>query len=106
MLEPVRVLAIAAVRGPAARLDIGDVPRLGAQAAQGRRGMKGPRPHAHVIRLQDRAAARAPVIVQRQDHVLKAQWCLDRKSVVEGKSGSVRVDLGGRRIIKKKKTTY
>src|SRR3546814_10955897 len=28
---------------------------------------------------------------------------LDRKSVVEGKSESVRVDLGGRRIIKKKK---
>src|SRR3546814_18832040 len=26
----------------------------------------------------------------------------DRKSVVEGKSGSVRVDLGGGRIIKKK----
>src|SRR3546814_9000579 len=29
----------------------------------------------------------------------------DRKSVVSGKSVSVRVDLGGRRIIKKKKTT-
>src|SRR3546814_14162937 len=29
---------------------------------------------------------------------------LDRKSVVEGKSVSVRVDLGGRRIIKKKKS--
>src|SRR3546814_11416127 len=28
---------------------------------------------------------------------------LDRKSVVEGKSVSVRVDLGGRRLIKKKK---
>src|SRR3546814_14278306 len=28
---------------------------------------------------------------------------LDRKSVVKGKSVSVRVDLGGRRIIKKKK---
>src|SRR3546814_15683808 len=28
----------------------------------------------------------------------------DRKSVVKGKSGSVRVDLGGRRISKKKKT--
>src|SRR3546814_14014338 len=27
----------------------------------------------------------------------------DRKSVVSGKSGSVRLDLGGRRIIKKKK---
>src|SRR3546814_14716100 len=29
----------------------------------------------------------------------------DRKSVVEGKSVSVRVDLGGRRILKKKKNT-
>src|SRR3546814_20794301 len=27
----------------------------------------------------------------------------DRKSVVKGKSGSVRVDLGGRRLLKKKK---
>src|SRR3546814_18767519 len=31
---------------------------------------------------------------------------LDRKSVVEGKSVSVRVDLGGRRPIKKKKKEY
>src|SRR3546814_15548799 len=30
----------------------------------------------------------------------------DRKSVVEGKSVSVRVDLGGRRIIKKKNNIY
>src|SRR3546814_11818463 len=30
----------------------------------------------------------------------------DRKSVVEGKSVSVRVDLGGRRIIKKKNVQY
>src|SRR3546814_19991841 len=30
---------------------------------------------------------------------------VDRKSVVSGKSVSVRVDLGGRRIIKKKKQT-
>src|SRR3546814_20427476 len=29
----------------------------------------------------------------------------DRKSVVSGKRGSVRVNLGGRRITKKKKTT-
>src|SRR3546814_11676887 len=29
---------------------------------------------------------------------------LDRKSVVQGKSVSVRVDLGGRRIMQKKKT--
>src|SRR3546814_17692343 len=30
----------------------------------------------------------------------------DRKSVVRGKSVSVRVDFGGRRIIKKKKSKY
>src|SRR3546814_12509416 len=33
---------------------------------------------------------------------LRPEAVLDRKSVVEGKSVSVRVDLGGRRIIKKK----
>src|SRR3546814_20238233 len=32
----------------------------------------------------------------------RANGATDRKSVVSGKSGSVRVDLGGRRIIKKK----
>src|SRR3546814_17339706 len=32
--------------------------------------------------------------------------CLDRKSVVSGKSVSVRVDLGGRRIIKTKNNGY
>src|SRR3546814_11974003 len=34
---------------------------------------------------------------------LATRWFLDRKSVVEGKSVSVSVELGGRRIIKKKK---
>src|SRR3546814_17878849 len=34
----------------------------------------------------------------------KFDLLLDRKSVVEGKSVSVRVDIGGRRIFKKKKT--
>src|SRR3546814_13942706 len=45
----------------------------------------------------------------RAEHVVNCGglWA-DRKSVVEGKSVSVRVDLGGRRIIKKKniKETY
>src|SRR3546814_13996515 len=35
-----------------------------------------------------------------------ARPILDRKSVVSGKSVSVRVDLGGRRIIKKKKKQH
>src|SRR3546814_473456 len=35
-----------------------------------------------------------------------AEHAVDRKSVVEGKSVSVRVDSGGRRIIQKKKQNY
>src|SRR3546814_12449403 len=42
----------------------------------------------------------------RLDARRRGERRLDRKSVVEGKSVSVRVDLGGRRIIKKKTTTH
>src|SRR3546814_11265265 len=59
-----------------------------------------------------------PVEEQPSNHLKSRDWRdveklqeerrlrnLDRKSVVSGKSVSVRVDLGGRRIIKKKKKT-
>src|SRR3546814_20571160 len=39
---------------------------------------------------------------QIAEHVLDAHGLQARKSVVSGKSVSVRVDLGGRRILKKK----
>src|SRR3546814_16555739 len=39
---------------------------------------------------------------QREDQRLPPRKVTDRKSVVSGKSVTVRVDLGGRRIIKKK----
>src|SRR3546814_20513165 len=42
-------------------------------------------------------------VVERDDPFVTQHDCPDRKSVVEGKSVSVRVDLGGRRIIKQKK---
>src|SRR3546814_14518301 len=45
---------------------------------------------------------RLPQLIDAQRASGKPQ---DRKSVVSGKSGSVRVDLGGRRSIKKKKKT-
>src|SRR3546814_17752408 len=41
---------------------------------------------------------------QAADLELQSKPVQDRKSVVEGKRVSVRVDLGGRRIIKKQKT--
>src|SRR3546814_16043834 len=66
-----------------------------------------PRPegHADVSRKELCRTTRA----RHRDDVMcavfryHAQCCVDRKSVVEGKSVSVRVDDGGRRIIQKKK---
>src|SRR3546814_19980363 len=57
-------------------------------------------------RIRRHACAAAPAA--RRDTRPDGSWrsgtvAADRKSVVEGKSVSVRVDLGGRRIIKKKK---
>src|SRR3546814_15811039 len=55
----------------------------------------------------------AEAVLENDGHLLLARYLVgrtadrmrseDRKSVVEGKSVSVRVDLGGSRIIKKKK---
>src|SRR3546814_8780433 len=46
------------------------------------------------------------VVAQRSgDRAVCVAKTRDRKSVVEGKSVSVRVDLGGRRVIKKKTIT-
>src|SRR3546814_11545812 len=45
----------------------------------------------------------AEVELGHHDPRIAAEHLADRKSVVQGKSVSVRVDLGGRRIITKKK---
>src|SRR3546814_19330535 len=51
----------------------------------------------HALDAHDRAGAR------RMDKLAGAQVHAERKNVVYGKRVSERVDLGGRRIIKKKK---
>src|SRR3546814_20678537 len=53
----------------------------------------------YVILTHDEIDERLPA-----PHVVEIGPLQDRKSVVSGKSVSVRVDLGGRRIIKKKQT--
>src|SRR3546814_13421473 len=54
-----------------------------------------------IIREDNRAIVRAASAASKAaDYLLAFR---DRKSVVEGKSVTVRVDLGGRRIIKKNK---
>src|SRR3546814_13203624 len=52
-----------------------------------------------LVALQHALHVAGSVVVLVADHVRVE---LDRKSVVQGKSVSVRVDLGGRRIIKNK----
>src|SRR3546814_20465834 len=64
----------------------------------------------HVLRLRKGIQQPVRLSGEKLAPALKAllsgkETCLgDRKSVVSGKSVSVRVDLGGRRSIKKKKT--
>src|SRR3546814_13676780 len=57
----------------------------------------------HRIHLGRYATAGLGLIITEATHV-SAQ--ADRKSVVSGKSVSVRVDLGGRGVIKKKNNNY
>src|SRR3546814_13210445 len=68
------------------------------RALPGRRS-PGPKDQAHLLR-EPRGVG---VGRGRQGNALRHGAHQDRKSVVEGKSVSVRLDLGGRRIIKKKK---
>ena len=72
VLQPVGVLAVAAVGRPARGLDIGGAPRLGPERAQRRRRMKGAGAHLDIIGLQDHAALPRPEILQLEDQRLKA----------------------------------
>src|SRR3546814_2282418 len=59
-------------------------------------------PHFHILMHEQDSPVRK-ALLEEQWRSGFSHWRLDRKSVVSGKSVSVRVDLGGRRIIKKKK---
>src|SRR3546814_5305486 len=63
--------------------------------------------HATMLAEGRRLAKIAPNVAVKvpltRDGLRTCRALADRKSVVSGKSVSVRVDLGGRRIIKKKK---
>src|SRR5579859_384794 len=71
MLQPVWVLAIAAVLRPPRRLHIGGVPLFWPERAQGRRRVKRAGTHFHVVGLQDDATPIRPVALQRQDQTLE-----------------------------------
>ena len=69
-LQPVGVLAVAGVVGSDAGLDVGDVPRLRAENAQGGGRVAGARPDLGVERLGDERTPRGPELLEPQDHLL------------------------------------
>ena len=64
MLAAIGVLPVAAVLGPAARLDEGRIERLRTQRAQEGGRIEGGGAFLHVIRLREQAAAAAPIFLQ------------------------------------------
>src|SRR5690606_34026392 len=93
VLQPVGVLAVAAVRRAAAGLDVGRIPDFRADGAQEGGGMEGPRTHLHVVGLQDHAALLGPEALQRKDQALEGlggRVCLchvfHRSTVKKGRS--------------------
>src|SRR3546814_3508631 len=73
MLKPVRIFAIAPIGRPPRGLDIGRFPRVRPQCAQRRRRMESPGPHLKIIGLEDDTAPLAPIMLKREDQVLKTE---------------------------------
>jgi hypothetical protein len=73
MLQPIRILAIAAIGGSARWLHIRGVPGLRAEAAQESGRVKGAGAYFGVERLDQHAALAGPVLLQAQDDVLKSR---------------------------------
>ena len=89
VLQPVGVLAVAAVLRPARGLHIGGVPGLRPERAQRGRGMEGAGADLHVVGLQDDAALIRPIALQRQDQALERalRAHVGGKIVAHGDSG-------------------
>ena len=91
VLEPERVLAVAAVRGPARGLHVRRAPGLRPDGAQERGGMEGAGAHLHVVRLQDHAALVGPVALQGEDQFLKRARRACRSFMRHARNRSARV---------------
>ena len=90
VLQAVGVLAVAAVLGPARGLDVGGVPRLRPERAQGGGGVEGAGADLHVVGLQHQAAVTRPIVVQRQDQPLEGTLGVEMRKC--GGHGDASVD--------------
>ena len=73
VLQAVGVVAVAAVFGAAAGLDVGGKPRLGAERAQAGGGVGSTGADFHVERLDDGAAFVCPECLQFEDDLLEGE---------------------------------
>src|SRR5690606_13278704 len=73
VLQPVGVLAIAAVLRSARGLDVGGAPRFGPDRAQEGGRVEGAGADLHVVRLEQRAALAVPVLLESQDDSLEGE---------------------------------
>jgi len=71
VLEPIGVLSIAAIRRPARRFDIGNLPRLRAQDPEEGSRIERPCPNLQIIGLLDDASLICPESFQRKDQFLE-----------------------------------
>ena len=71
LVKPVRIFAISAVRGTAARLHVSHSVRLRSQHAKKRFGSHRAGAHFQVVRLLDDGAAIRPIALQFENCVLK-----------------------------------
>lgn len=83
-LEPVGVVAVAAVVRPHARLHICDVPRLGAQHPEEREGVHRPGADLGVAALHDGASDGGPVLLEPLDGLLEGERAAPLVSVAGG----------------------
>ncbi len=75
MLQPVRVLAVAAVLRSPRGLHVGRLPRLRANCTQECGRVEGSRAHLHVVGLEERATLLVPILLEAQDDLLEGEHC-------------------------------
>ena len=78
LVEAVRVLAVAAVGGPARGLHVADLPRPRAEHAEEGLRVHRARPHLGVPRLVDEAAPLRPEALEREDDLLERHRATSR----------------------------
>jgi hypothetical protein len=73
MLQAVGIFAVAAIFWPARRLHICRTPGFWAERTQKGRGVRGAGADFHVVWLQQGASLRVPVLLERQNNLLKCE---------------------------------